>query len=152
MFTPWIAKRAKVLGGRIGTIVIFEGMSIVCAAYLAIAPLLKNLYPAVAAYVARTVLMNAVSPLTSALLMDHSPTKKRGLYNSLISVAFGVPNSISPILTYFFYNSVQAPYGFTYPIAMLVVLYTISTIMYATIKKADSLTLSSQKQTIGEQH
>jgi MFS family permease len=145
MFTPWIAKRAKVLGGRIGTIVIFEGTSIICAGYLAIAPFQMSLFPAITAYVARMVLMNAISPLTSALLMDHSPMEKRGLYNALISTAFGVPNSISPIFTYFFYNSAQAPYGFTYPIAILVLLYTISVIIYATIKKADSVMPSRKK-------
>ena len=155
MFTPWIAKRAKVLGGRIGTIVIFEGVSIICAGYLAIAPYQINfnsaiLYAATAAYIARMVLMNAVSPLTSALLMDHSPTQKRGLYNALISIAFGVPNGAAPIFTYFYYNSVQPPYGFTYPIAILVFLYTISAIIYATIKKADGPVLLGKEPLVRE--
>lgn len=146
MFTPWLSRHVKVLGGRIGTIVVFQGVSIVSAAYLAIAPLQMSLYPAIAAYVARTVFINAISPLTSSLLMDHSPMEKRGLYNSLISIAFGVPNSISPLFTYFIYNSVPPSYGFTYPILILVFLYTISVIIYATIKKADSSMLSAQKR------
>ena len=145
MFTPWVAKRAKLLGGRVGTIVVFQGVSIICAGYLAIAPLQMNLYPAIAAYVARTVLINAISPLTSALLMDHSPAEKRGLYNSLISIAFGVPNSISPLFTYFIYVSVQAPYGFIPPISILVLLYTISTVIYAMTKKADSAMVAARK-------
>jgi MFS family permease len=146
MLTPWLAGRAKALGGRVGTIVIFQGVSIVCAAYLAIAPLQMSLYPAIVAYVARTVLMNAINPLTSALLMDHSPTEKRGLYNSLISIAFNVPNSISPLFTFFIYASVQPPYGFTYPISILVFLYTISDIIYVTIRKADKSLLSAQER------
>ena len=152
LFTPWLARNAKVLGGRVGTIVIFQGLSIVCAAYLAIAPLQMNLYPAITAYVARTVLINALNPLTSALLMDHSPMEKRALYNSFISIAFGVPNSISPLFTFFIYASVQPPYGFTYPISILVFLYTISDIIYLTIRKADSSLLSAREPGKVAQH
>jgi MFS family permease len=151
LFTPWIAAHAKTLGGRVGTIVAFEGASIVCAAYLAIAPFQMALYPAIVAYASRTVLMNAVSPLTSALLMDHSPIRKRGLYNSYSSIANAVPNSVSPIFTYFIYASAKPPYGFTFPIFILVFLYIMSTIIYATIRKADNSFLSKQGRTIGTQ-
>ena len=144
--TPWLAKHARFLGRRVGTIVIFQGVSIMCAAYLAFAPFQMNLSIAVVAYVGRTVLINAISPLTSALLMDHSPKEKRALYNSLISIAFGVPNSISPLFTAFIYISVQSVFGFMYPILILVFLYTIADIIYATIKKADcSLLLARER-------
>jgi MFS family permease len=150
MFTPWLAAHAKVLGGRVGTIAVFQGVSVVCAAYLAIAPLQGILYLAATAYVARMVLMNAISPLTSALLMDHSPSEKRGLYNSLISIAFNVPNSVAPIFTYFFYTSIKPPYGFVYPISILVLVYAIADIIYVTTRKADIAMLKAQKRLTDE--
>jgi MFS family permease len=148
MLTPWLAKHAKVLGGRVGTIVVFQGVSILCAAYLAIAPLQGILYLAITAYVGRLVLMNAISPLTSALLMDHSPSGKRGLYSSLISIAFNVPNCVSPIFTYFYYIGAQPPYGFTYPISILVLLYSLADIIYVTTRKADISMLKAQKRLV----
>jgi MFS family permease len=151
MFTPWIAKHAKVLGGRVGTIVVFQSVSIVCAGYLGVAPWQMNLYLAVSAYVVRQDLMNAISPLTSALLMDHSPMEKRGLINALVSICFSVPNGISPLVTSVIHGLVPRPYGYVYPISILVFLYSISVIIYATTRRADGLMLAAQKRLAGEQ-
>jgi MFS family permease len=151
MFTPWIARHAKVLGGRVGTIVVFQSVSIICAGYLGVAPWQMNIYLAVSAYVARQDLMNAIGPLTSALLMDHSPMEKRGLVNALVSICFSVPNGVSPLVTSVIHGLVPHPYGYVYPISILVFLYTISVIIYATTRKADASMLSAQKRLMGVQ-
>jgi MFS family permease len=144
MVTPWIARHATKYGGRVGTIVAFQSVSIVFAAYLAIVPLQMNLYFAVIAYIARMDLMNMIGPLTSALLMDHSPANRRGLINSLVSIAFSVPNGISPSFTSMILIAVPAPYGYTYSISFMVFLYSISSVIYATTRKADRLVRLAQ--------
>jgi MFS family permease len=155
IFTPWIAKNAKSLGGRVGTIVFFEAVSVICATYLALVPYQMGvtpyqvvLYLAISAFLGRQVLMNAISPLSSALVMDHSPANKRGLINSLVSILFAIPNSISPIITsIFLYQPNNPRYAFVLPILILVFLYSISIIIYATIRKADKSMISSQRRT-----
>jgi MFS family permease len=142
--TPWVARHATKYGGRVGTIVAFQSASIVFAGYLAIAPLQMNLELAVIAYIARMDLMNMIGPLTSALLMDHSPANRRGVINSLISIGFSVPNGISPSFTSMILNAVPPPYGYTYPISFMVFLYSISSVIYLTTKKADRLVRLAQ--------
>ncbi|WXG43989.1 MAG: MFS transporter [Promethearchaeati archaeon SRVP18_Atabeyarchaeia-1] len=144
MVTPWVARHATKHGGRVGTIVAFQTASIAFAGYLAIVPFQMNLYLAVIAYIARTDLMNMIGPLTSALLMDHSPANRRGVVNSLVSIAFSVPNGISPSLTSLILNAVPTPYGYTYSISAMVFLYSISSVIYATTRKADRLVRSTQ--------
>jgi len=149
LFSPWLAKRAKKLGGRVGTIVAFQASSIACAAYLAVAPWQMNIYFAILAYIARQDFMNIIGPLTSSLLMDHSPENRRGVINSLTSIAFNVPNGISPYFTSIILVLVPSPYGYAYSISALVVLYTIATMIYSTTRKADKLLLLGQPQ-LGE--
>jgi MFS family permease len=146
LFSPWLAKRATRLGGRVGTIVTFQAASIVCAGYLAVAPWQMNLYFAVLAYIARQDFMNIIGPLTSSLLMDHSPENRRGVINSMTSIAFNVPNGISPYFTSIILVLVPSPYGYAYSILALVVLYTIATLIYSTTSKADELLLLGQSQ------
>lgn len=147
LFSPWLAKRAKTLGGRVGTIVTLQAASIVCAVYLAVSPWQLNLQFAVVAYIARQDLMNMLSPLTSSLLMDHSPANRRGVVNSLSSIAFNVPNAVSPFSTTIILGLVPSPYGYAYAISALVVLYTVATIIYSTTRKADRMLLLRQSQT-----
>ena len=151
--TPWIARHAKVLGGRVGTIVVFEAFSVICATYLAIVPYQMALTPyqvvlylAITAFLGRLVLMNAISPLSSALVMDHSPANKWGLINSLVSILFTIPNSISPIITSILYQPNNPRFTFVLPIFMLVFLYTISILVYVTIRKADKSMILSQRR------
>nr|MDO8100539.1 MFS transporter [Candidatus Njordarchaeota archaeon] len=146
LFSPWLARRARKLGGRVGTIVACQAASIICAGYLAVAPWQMNLYLAVSAYIARQDFMNMIGPLTSSLLMDHSPENRRGVINSLTSIAFNVPNGISPYFTSIILGLVPSPYGYTYSILALVVLYTIATMIYSTTRKADKLLLFGQSQ------
>jgi len=146
LFSPWLARRAKRLGGRVGTIVAFQAASIVCAGYLALVPWQMNLSLAVIAYIARQDFMNIIGPLTSSLLMDHSPKNRRGVVNSLTSIGFDVPNAISPYFTSMILGIVSPPYGYAYAISALVVLYTIATVIYSTIRKADKLLLLGQAQ------
>jgi MFS family permease len=142
--SPWLARRARKLGGRVGTIVTCQAASIVCAAYLAVVPWQMNLTLAVIFYVARQDLMNMIGPLTSSLLMDHSAENRRGVINSLVSIAFTVPNGISPYLTSMILGLVPPPYGYAYSISALVVMYSIATTTYATTRKADRQLLTEQ--------
>jgi MFS family permease len=144
LVTPWVARHATKYGGRVGTIVAFQSASIVFAGYLAIVPFQMNLSLAVIAYIARTDFMNIISPLTSALLMDHSPANRRGLVNSLVNIAFSVPNGISPSFTSMILIAVPAPYGYTYSISFMVSLYLVGSVIYATTRKADRLVRLSQ--------
>jgi MFS family permease len=144
LVTPWVARHATKYGGRVGTIVAFQSMSILFAGYLAIVPFQMNLSLAVISYIARMDLMNMIGPLTSALLMDHSPAYRRGLVNSLVNIAFSVPNGISPSFTSMILNAVPPPYGYTYSISLMVFLYSIGAIIYVTIRKADKLVRLSQ--------
>lgn len=146
LVTPWVARHATKYGGRVGTIVAFQSASILFAGYLAAVPWQMNLPLAVIAYVARTDFMNIIGPLTSALLMDHSPMKRRGVINSMVSIAFSVPNGISPYFTSMILNVVPAPYGYTYSISALVVLYSIASLIYLTTRKADRLVRLSQHE------
>ncbi len=146
LVTPWVARRATKYGGRVGTIVAFQSASIVFAGYLAVVPWQMNLSLAVIAYIARTDFMNIIGPLTSALLMDHSPMKRRGVINSMVGIAFNVPNGISPYFTSMILSVVPEPYGYAYSIWALVFLYSISSVIYLTIRKADRLVRLSQHQ------
>jgi MFS family permease len=146
LMTPWVARHAAKYGGRVGTIVAFQSASILFAGYLAVVPWQMNLPLAVIAYIARTDFMNIIGPLTSALLMDHSPMKRRGVINSMVSIAFSVPNGISPYFTSMILNVVPAPYGYTYSISALVVLYSIGAVIYLTTRKADRLVRLSQQE------
>jgi MFS family permease len=139
MVTPWVARRAAKHGGRVGTIVTLQSASILFAGYLAIVPMQMNLYLAIIAYIARMDLMNMIGPLTSALLMDHSPANRRGVINSLVSISFNVPNGVSPSFTSMILNAVPAPYGYTYSISAMVSLYSVASIIYVTTRKADKL-------------
>jgi MFS family permease len=144
LVTPWVARHATKYGGRIGTIVAFQSASILFAGYLAIVPFQINLPLAVIAYILRTDLINVIGPLTSALLMDHSPANRRGLANSLVSIVFNIPNGISPYLTSLILIAVPAPFGYTYSISFMILLYIIGSIVYVTIRKADRLVKLAQ--------
>lgn len=148
--SPWLAKRATRLGGRIGTTVTCQFLSIACAVYLATVPYYSVLLPAVIAFVVRMALMNMVNPLMQAMTMDHTPEEKRGRVNSLTSFAFNVPNGISPRLSTELIRSVPSPpgsaYGYTYSAAVLVTTYIFATTLLYTTKKKDKLLVKQTRQ------
>lgn len=115
-----------------------------CAALLSIVPWYKNLWLAIASYVARQDLMNMINPLTQAMLMDHTPAGRRGAVNAMTTLAFGGPNGVSANISGIIINQAPFPYGWAYSFFVLISLYTISTWLYFTTRKRDRALLCAQ--------
>ena len=83
----WIAQRRSRTQGRGRMIVILQTLAILCLGGMA-------LYPAaplvVALFIARGAFMNAVTPLSRTIVMDNVPRKRRGIWSSLQTVAWGL--------------------------------------------------------------
>ncbi|WXG43990.1 MAG: MFS transporter [Promethearchaeati archaeon SRVP18_Atabeyarchaeia-1] len=146
LIAPMVSRRAKRLGGRVGTTIACQVASIACAAYLATVPYYLFLLPAVLAFIARQALMNMVSPLMSALTMDHTPVAQRGRVNSLTQLIFNVPNGISTNLSGRIIGSVPGNYGYTYSTLILVGTYICGTALLSTTRKKDRLLVKQWKQ------
>ncbi|WXG46570.1 MAG: MFS transporter [Candidatus Atabeyarchaeum deiterrae] len=144
LLAPWMAKRAGRTGGRVGMIVACQSASILCAVFLSAVPWFQYLPLAVVAYVLRQDLMNMISPLTSAMLMDHSPVTRRGAVNAAQTIAFTVPNGVSVILSGIIINSSPSDFGWAYSFFVLITLYIISTWVYYTTRKKDKAVILSQ--------
>jgi MFS family permease len=147
LVAPWLARRAKRLGGRVGTTVACQLASIACAAYLATVPYFSVLLPAVLAFIARQALMNMVNPLMSAITMDHTPHDRRGRVNSLMQLMFNVPNGVSPNLSSLLIGDPPSAFGYTYSALVLVTTYIGGTALLSTTRKKDKLLVLEWKQT-----
>jgi MFS family permease len=141
LLAPSLARRVARTGGRVTTIVVCQATSIVCAGVVAIAPTLGNLWVAIVSYVLRQDLMNMISPLTQAMLMDHTPVNRRGALNSLTTLLFGGPNAVSDVISG---NIIIPSFGWGYSFSILIILYTIGTGLYFTTRKQDKAALCAQ--------
>ena len=141
LLAPSLAKRVARTGGRVTTIVACQAASILCAGVVAVAPWFSNLWLAIVSFVLRQDLMNMISPLTQAMLMDHTPVNRRGAMNSATTLLFGAPNAVSNV---FSGNIVIPAVGWGYSFLALITLYTIATGLYFTTRKQDRDVLCAQ--------
>ena len=86
-FATWSAQRLSRRRGRGQMIVLLQGLAIACLIAMAT-------YPApalvVVLFVSRGALMNATAPLSRTIVMDYVPRKRRGVWSSLQTVAWGL--------------------------------------------------------------
>lgn len=80
-------QKHSVKRGRPQMIILVQGLSIICLAGMALYPPVWLLIPL---FIARGALMNAAQPLNRSIMMDFVPKSKRGFWNSLQTVAWGL--------------------------------------------------------------
>jgi len=80
-------QKHSVTKGRPQMIILVQGLSIACLAGMAFYPPLWLLVPL---FIARGALMNASQPLNRSIMMDFVPKSRRGFWNSLQTVAWGL--------------------------------------------------------------
>jgi len=85
--TGLAAQKASLRRGRSEMIIAVQSLAIGCLFGIASYPALGLL---VVLFICRGALMNAAQPLSRSILMDLVPKKKRGLWNSLETVAWGL--------------------------------------------------------------
>ncbi len=90
-----LIQRASKKRGRAEMIVAVQCMAIGCLITIASYPALVWLVPL---FVFRNALMNASQPLSRSIIMDFIPKKKRGIWNSLETIAWGLFWSASAVL------------------------------------------------------
>jgi MFS family permease len=144
LLAPSLARRVARTGGRVTTIVVCQAASIACAGVLSVVPWFSNLWLAIFSYVARQDLMNMINPLTQAMLMDHTPENRRGAMNSVTTLLFGGPNSISDLVSANIITTSPFPFGWAYSFFALIALYTAATGLYFTTRKQDKAVLRAQ--------
>jgi len=81
------AQKHSVKKGRPQIMIVVQGLSILCLAWMAFYPPVWILIPL---FIARGALMNAAQPLSRSIMMDFVPKNKRGFWNSLQTVAWGL--------------------------------------------------------------
>lgn len=81
------AQKHSVSKGRPQIIILVQGLSIICLLAMAFYPPAWALIPL---FIARGALMNAAQPLSRSIMMDFVPKNRRGFWNSLQTVAWGL--------------------------------------------------------------
>jgi MFS family permease len=86
-FATWVAQRLSRKRGRGQMIVLLQGLAIACLVGMASYPA-----PAIVVllFVMRGALMNATTPLSRTIVMDYVPRRRRGVWSSLQTVAWGL--------------------------------------------------------------
>ncbi|MDA3809664.1 MAG: MFS transporter, partial [Spirochaetaceae bacterium] len=82
-----LAQKHSVKKGRPQMIILVQGLSILCLISMGFYPPVWLLIPL---FIARGALMNAAQPLNRSIMMDFIPKNKRGFWNSLQTVAWGL--------------------------------------------------------------
>ncbi len=134
VLTGFLGKWLADLGtkyGRVKMIVISQGIAVILLYALATYP---PLYIAIIALLARNASMNAVGPLSQALLMDNTPRIRRSTVSLLSNIGwsllFGVGQLIGGMLI--------DRYGYWIAFLITATLYLTATIMIATIREHKS--------------
>ncbi|NTU83078.1 MAG: MFS transporter [Chloroflexales bacterium] len=91
--------------GKMGSVVLTQGLAIPCLLLLGAAP---ALWVAGAVALVRAALMNMAAPLYDAYAMEHTPEPSRPVVIGLINGAFSVGYIIGPTIS----SQVQRAYGF----------------------------------------
>ena len=120
LFQPALARRV----GRIGSVVLVQGVSIPFLAVLGFSPILWTVIGAMAI---RNSLMNAGNPIFNAFAMERLPPRERATYAAAASLAW----SLGWVIAGPWYSLLQATLGFTAGYAVnfvtIIVLYTLGT-------------------------
>ncbi len=81
------AQKRSISRGRPQIIILVQGLAILCLLGMAFYPPIWVLIPL---FIARGALMNAAQPLSRSIMMDFVPKDRRGFWNSLQTVAWGL--------------------------------------------------------------
>jgi MFS family permease len=125
--------------GRIGSMFLVQGLSIVCLLGLVFNLVLyqggtivlnTSIILLVIFYMSRNALMNASGPISRSIVMDVVPSKDRGKWNSLETLAWGMFWSVSASIGGFVVDN----FGFLYVFVFTATLYTVATLLLLTIR------------------
>lgn len=119
MIAPPIADRI----GKIQLVVISQALSIPFLALLGFAP---QFWLSALAHYIRLTLMNMGGPVYNAFVMEHVEPKSRALVASLTSMVWNVGWAFSPYIS----GRIQVEYGFGPVFGAVLVLYTVSVVLY----------------------
>ncbi|MFW9855090.1 MAG: MFS transporter [Candidatus Thorarchaeota archaeon] len=126
--------------GRIGSMFLVQGLAILCLLGLVINLVLyqggtilfeTSVLILVFFYISRNSLMNASGPISRSIVMDVVPSKDRGKWNSLETLAWGMFWSVSASIGGFVVDTL----GFLYVFVFTATLYSIATLVLLTIRK-----------------
>lgn len=110
------------LGGKIRTIVISQGTSLIFLIVLGFSPLA---WLAVIGFLVRGTLMNMAAPFFDAYAMEHTKENEQGTINSLRSWSWNVGWAVGPYIS----GIVQQRYGFSPLFMTTAILYALSIIL-----------------------
>ena len=123
MVQPALAHRF----GKVGSVVLVQGVSIPFIAILGFSPVL---WTVIAAMTVRTSLMNAGNPIASAFAMEQLPAAERATFAATMSLLWSLGWAIAGP----WYSLLQATLGFdagyTINFITVIVLYSLATILY----------------------
>lgn len=123
MVQPALAHRF----GKVGSVVLVQGVSIPFIAILGFSPVL---WAVIAAMTVRTSLMNAGNPIASAFAMEQLPAVERATFAATMSLLWSLGWAIAGP----WYSLLQATLGFdagyTINFITVIVLYSLATILY----------------------
>ena len=132
LFQPALARRV----GKIGSVVLVQGVSIPFLAVLGFSPILWTVIGSMAI---RNSLMNAGNPIFNAFAMERLPPRERATYAAAASVAW----SLGWVIAGPWYSLLQATLGFTPGYAInfvtIIILYTLGTFLtWCVVPRAES--------------
>ena len=90
-----LAQRFSLRQGRAEMIVVLQGFAILCLIGMSFYP---PVWIMILLFIVRGATMNATTPLSRSIVMDYVPKKRRGVWNSLQSVAWGLFWNVSALL------------------------------------------------------
>ncbi|TFH31392.1 MAG: MFS transporter [Promethearchaeota archaeon] len=90
-----VAQQLSKRKGRAQMIFGVQSLATICLAYIATYP---PFFPLIIIFIARGALMNASQPLSRSILMDIVPKEKRGKWNSLEALAWGLFWNVSAVI------------------------------------------------------
>ena len=91
----WLAQRVSRRRGRGELIVIVQALAIVCLVGMAAYPVAAIAVPL---FLARGALMNAATPLSRTIVMDYVPRRRRAVWSSLQTIAWGLFWNVSAMV------------------------------------------------------
>lgn len=109
-----------VLGTKIRTVVVTQGISLIFIQMIAFSPWG---WLAAVGYLVRGVLMNMASPLFSAFSMEETPPEEQGVVNSILSISWTFGWVIGPFLS----GVIQENFGYTPIFITTTLLYAANT-------------------------
>jgi len=120
------AQKLSLKRGRVMMIILVEGLATACLFALSFYPVLFLLIPI---FIARGSLMNAAQPLSRSILMDYTPKKNRGKWNSIEALAWGMFWNASAVVGGYLIDVIS----FSFAFRITAIIYTIGLIPMFTL-------------------